>query len=248
MSLVPSVTETLIDLGLAENLVGITRFCIHPAEVVANLPKVGGTKDPRLASIRAAAPDIVFLNEEENRKEDYDELARDLRVEASFPRRVDEVPGDLRRIGRLCGVPEQAEARAQALETALSDLEALRAAADPSFSFAYLIWRKPWMTLSADTYVSDLLARGGGHNVYGDTPERYPPLTLDDLANKRPDVVLLPDEPFPFQDKHVVEVREATGISRVERISGDDVCWHGVRSIRGVALARRLAETWAGRP
>lgn len=239
VSLVPSVTETLIDLGLATQLVGITRFCIHPAATVAGLPKVGGTKDPKLDRIRDAAPDVVFMNAEENRKEDAEALAETLRVETSFPRRVDEVPADLRRIGRVCGVEAAAEARASALEAALAEVSERTWA---PFTFAYLIWRDPWMTLNADTYVSDLLAKVGGRNVYGDDPTRYPATTLSDLAAHAPDVILLPDEPFPFKAPHAEEVQAALPGSAVELVGGDDLCWHGVRSIRGVTAARRVAE------
>ena len=242
VSLVPSVTETLIDFGLAAHLVGITRFCIHPADVVGGIPKVGGTKDPKLDRIQAAKPDLIFLNEEENRKEDHEALAPDFRVVTSFPRRVDQVPADLRRIGQLCDVPVRAEARATALEAALT---ALRAAPARTFSFAYIIWRNPWMTLNADTYVSDLLLRAGGVNVYANEVSRYPEISLEDLAARRPDVVLLPDEPFPFKAPHADEIRAQMPDLGVDLISGDDACWHGVRSIRGVALARRLAERWS---
>ena len=245
VSLVPSVTETLIDFGLADRIVGITRFCIHPAQVVRNLPKMGGTKDPKLDRIRAAAPDIVFVNEEENRKEDYEALSEHLRVETAFPRRVDQVPSDLRRIGRLCGTEALAEARASALERALKDVEQTREADARTFSFAYLIWREPWMTLNSDTYVSDLFHRAGGRNVYADAPERYPEITLEDLSLRRPDVVLLPDEPFPFKPTHAAEVGEATGLQGITCISGDDACWHGVRSLRGVRLARDVQARWA---
>ena len=229
----------MIDFGLADRIVGITRFCIHPRDIVKTLPKVGGTKDPKLDRIRAAAPDVVFVNEEENRREDFEALAAELRVEASFPRRVDEVPSDLRRIGRICGVEAKANAAADALEDALVELEKTRFT---PFTFAYLIWRDPWMTLSHDTYVSDLFERAGGRNVFADATDRYPTLTLNELAEKQPDVILLPDEPFPFKAQHADEIRAAVPEPEVELISGDDACWHGVRSLRGVALARRVAE------
>lgn len=246
VSLVPSVTETLIDFGLADQIVGITRFCIHPADVVRNLPKVGGTKDPKLDRIRAAAPDVVFVNEEENRIEDYEALSQDLRVESTLIRRVDEVPDNLRAIGRICGVEAVAEERAQALDEGLEALAGFRAEHPlASFTYAYLIWRKPWMTLNSDTYVSDLLARAGGLNVYGDVSDRYPEITLKDLAARRPDVILLPDEPFPFRAAHADELAAAVPGPGIELIGGDDACWHGVRSIRGVTLAKNIGERWA---
>ena len=242
------MTETLIDFGLADQLVGITRFCIHPAEAVRSLPKVGGTKDPKLDRIRAAAPDLIFLNEEENRREDYDALVADFRVETTFPRRVDQVPADLRRIGELCEAAYRAEAQAATLEKALVELSDARGQRpEASFSYAYLIWRQPWMSLNSDTYVSDLLARGGGRNVFAGAAARYPEITLTDLRDLRPDVVLLPDEPYPFKAAHADEVK-ATCNTKVDLISGDDACWHGVRAIRGVALAQALFRRWAKTP
>ncbi|MEM7674723.1 MAG: helical backbone metal receptor [Myxococcota bacterium] len=241
VSLVPSVTETLIDFGLADQLVGITRFCIHPANVVDDLPRVGGTKDPALDKIRAAAPDIIFFNEEENRREDFEALAPTFRVHSGLIRTVAQVPDSLRQIGQICGAASIAEQRACALEEALADLDARCAGA--SFTFAYLIWRRPWMTLNSDTYVSDLLTRGGGRNVFADLPMRYPEITLDDLRARRPNVVLLPDEPFPFKTNHAEELAVTTGL-HIDLISGDDACWHGVRALRGVDLVGQLAQRY----
>lgn len=232
MSLCPSVTETLIDFGAADRIVGITRFCIHPKEVVQTLDRVGGTKDPDLEAIRAKNPDLILLNEEENRREDHDALASDFDVQTSLPKRVTEVPEELRRLGSLVGCEDIAERRAAELEAALETL----GATEGSFSYAYLIWRSPWMTVNDDTYVADLIGRAGGMNVFGAAPDRYPTITLDTLAERAPDVVFLPDEPFPFQAKHAAEI--PTG--QVELVSGDDCCWHGVRSIRGVELMRDL--------
>lgn len=237
MSLCPSITETLIDLGLADRIVGITRFCIHPAPIVAKLDKVGGTKDPDLAAIREKAPDLILLNEEENRREDYEALAAEFTVETSLPKRVTDVPNELRRLGEITGTTERAEARAFELEAAIADLDA---APKTPFTYAYLIWRKPWMTVNDDTYVADLIARAGGENVFGDESDRYPSFELADLADRRPDVVFLPDEPFPFKAEHVPEITSALETS-CELVSGDDCCWHGVRSIRGVHLMKSIA-------
>lgn len=237
VSLCPSITETLIDFGLADRLVGVTKFCIHPAEIVASLPKVGGTKDPDLEAIFAAAPDLVLLNEEENRREDYEALAARVRVETSLPKRVTDVPGELRRLGRLTGATAIAERRALELEGAIADLEA---AEKVPFTYAYLIWREPWMTVNDDTYVADLFGRAGGTNVFGDAPDRYPAFDLAALVSKAPDVVFLPDEPFPFKEKHRDELA-VLGVGASRLVSGDDCCWHGVRSVRGVRLMQTLA-------
>ncbi|MCK6548393.1 helical backbone metal receptor [Myxococcota bacterium] len=228
VSLCPSTTETLIDLGLADSLVGVTRYCIHPRDVTRALPKIGGTKDPDVDAILRAKPDVVFLNEEENTRAIWETLAAKVDVDVTFPRTVADVPRTLRHFGERTGTRERAEERARALEDALARLEA-KVARSSGARFAYLIWRDPWMTVNGDTYVSDLLERAGGRNVFGGASVRYPAFELDELAALRPDVVLLPDEPYRFR------LRDAA-----ELVSGDDCCWHGVRSIRGVALAERL--------
>lgn len=241
VSLCPSITETLIALGLADSLAGVTRFCIHPAEVVRDLPKVGGTKDPDLEAILRAAPELVLMNEEENRREDFERLSSALRVETSLPKRVAEVPGELRRLGALTGTEAVAEVHAQALEAALAELAGGR-----PFGYAYLIWKKPWMAVGGDTYVSDLFGLVGGENVFAAAADRYPAFTLEELAARRPEVVLLPDEPYPFKPAHQAELAEVLPEARIELVSGDDCCWHGVRSIRGVRLALALAKVLAG--
>lgn len=237
VSLCPSTTETLAALGLLPSLVGVTRFCIHPAAGVEAIPKVGGTKDPDLDRILALEPDLVFLNAEENRREDYEALRARLpastTLDVSHPRGVDEVAPLLRRVGALTGTQPLAERYAAELEASLERLAALPGR---SFRVAYLIWRKPWMAVGPGTYVSDLLARAGGENVLSDAARPYPEIELSVLASKAPELVLLPDEPFPFTDKHLPELHDALPSARLQLVSGDDCCWHGVRSIRGVEL------------
>jgi len=237
VSLCPSTTETLVDFGLADQLVGITRFCIHPAPVVASLTRVGGTKDPKLDAIAAAKPDLIFMNEEENRREDYDWLTQHFEVDVSMPKEPSDVPPLLRRWGRRLGVESVAEHRARAIEAELS-APAPRAGSPPRF--AYLIWRRPFMAAGEDTYIHRLLEGAGGSNAVRGLG-RYPELTLEELAGQAPDLVLLPDEPFPFDERHLPELKAALPPStRVLLVSGDDISWHGVRTLRGLRLARAL--------
>lgn len=247
VSLCPSTTETLIELGLTEALVGITRYCIHPRDVTRTLPKIGGTKDPDVDAILRAKPDVVFLNEEENTHAIWATLAATLDVDVTFPRTVADVPSTLRHFGERTGTSERAEVHARTLEDALARLEA-RVTRRSGPSFAYLIWRDPWMTVNGDTYVSDLLERAGGRNVFADAPARYPTFDAEELVAKRPDVVLLPDEPYRFRLRDAATIGELLPSARVELVSGDDCCWHGVRSIRGVALAERLFGAVSSRP
>ncbi|MEM9803451.1 MAG: helical backbone metal receptor [Planctomycetota bacterium] len=241
VSLCPSVTETLFDLGVGDEVVGVTKFCVPPADGVAGIDRVGGTKDPRIDRIVALEPTLVLANEEENRLRDVEALrARGVRVEASFPRTVDDVPEMIRELGRLVGRQERAAEIARRVdEAALRARET--AAARGETRFLVLVWRKPWMGASDDTFLSDLLATAGGRNVLEGASERYPTVEPEDIAALDPDRILLPSEPFPFAEKHVDELVQRTRISRSRflRCDGELLTWHGLRTAAGVSAATR---------
>jgi ABC-type Fe3+-hydroxamate transport system substrate-binding protein len=238
VSLCPSITESLVALGLTDEIVGVTRYCIHPKEVVRRLRKVGGTKNPDLEAIRALAPDLVFLNAEENRAEDVAALAAAHRTDVSHPRTAADVPELLRRFGRLAGREAAAESWASRVEDALASFEPEPA---PRFTYAYLIWKEPWMAAADGTYISDLVRLAGGANVFASAATPYPLVAEADLLAARPDVLLLPDEPYRFGEPHAAWFRERLPETDVRLVSGDDFCWHGVRTLRGLAAARELA-------
>lgn len=242
VSLCPSITETLIDFGLTESLVGITRYCIHPKAVTKRLRKVGGTKTPEVEAILELAPDLVFMNEEENTKEAFEALRGKLELDVTFPRTVAEVPGVLRHLGVRTDRSAIAEQRASELEEALGRLDKNRPG---KFRFAYLIWREPWMSAAGDTYVSDLISRAGGENVYAGVADRYPTTSLEELARKNSHLILLPDEPYRFRERDREEILRILPNTGVELVSGDDCSWHGVRSIRGVELLESLSAKYA---
>ncbi len=242
VSLCPSLTELVFDLGRGDELVGITDFCVHPAERVAAIEKVGGTKTPRIDRIVELRPDLVLLNEEENRVEDAEALARaGVRTHASFPRDVQGTADMVRSIGEAIERGREAETIARDVEARAARVRQ-EARGKPEVSFAYLIWRKPWMAVNADTFAHALLAQAGGRNVFAERAERYPEIELDDLARARPDLVLLCTEPFPFQEKHVEEISVATGLPRGRfRIAdGEYLSWHGSRTPAGIDYAERL--------
>ncbi len=237
VSLCPSITESLVALSLGDELVGITRYCVHPRDVVRRIPKVGGTKNPDVAAIRALRPDLVFLNAEENRAEDVAELAAEHEVDVSHPRAAREVPALLRRFGAATARIREAEEWAVRIEASLASLEAEAA---PRFTYAYLIWKDPWMAVADGTYVADLVRLAGGANVFGGAGVPYPAVTEEELALRRPDVLLLPDEPFPFREPHAGHFRALLPETDVRLVSGDDLCWHGVRTLRGLETVAAL--------
>jgi ABC-type Fe3+-hydroxamate transport system substrate-binding protein len=233
VSLVPSTTELLCALGLADALVGVTVYCVEPRAVVRTKTRVGGEKDPDLATIRALAPDLVIANIEENRREDVDALrAAGIDVFVTYPRSVAESLGMIRELGTVTG----AVAASRGL---LDELEPLHAAvrarlagrrATPVF---YPIWREPWMTIGHDTYIHDLLATCGGANVFADRT-RYPTIALEELAARAPEVVLLPNEPFRFRRAHLRDfdaypALPAVRDGRLLLVDGKRFSWHGPR-------------------
>ena len=205
VSLVPSITETLCHLGLAEALVGITVYCVEPREVVSGKTRIGGEKNPDLEKIRALEPDLVIANIEENLREHVDTLRSwSIPVWVTYPRTVAEGIALIADLGTVTDTAARAS-------TMLSEIEPLyarvvdAAARRPSVAVFYPIWRGPYMTISRDTYIHDMLRVCGGRNVFADRPERYPTVTLDEVAARHPAVILLPDEPFRFRRAHLAD-------------------------------------------
>jgi ABC-type Fe3+-hydroxamate transport system substrate-binding protein len=250
VSLVPSLTESLFELGLGERVVGVTEWCVHPAEAVARLPKVGGTKTPDVAAILALAPDLVIANREENRKRDVARLeAAGVAVWVTYPRTVREGAELLAELA-LLGATD--EARARVVEPVLAAVAAAEAepAADPLPVFCP-IWRDPWMSVGTDTYAHDLLTLCGGRNVFAGLAERrYPHVSLEDVIAAQPEVVILPDEPYAFGPADVAELCRldlpAASAGRVHLIDGTLVSWYGARIARAINTLRALLRATRG--
>ncbi len=248
VSLCPSLTELVFHLGSGSRLVGITKFCTAPAEGVRNVAKVGGTKNPNLRRIRELSPDLVLLNEEENRVEDASALqASGIRCLSTFPRTLTQTAESVRTVGAALDASGAAERLAQEILAAAERAKA-RSSLRPRSTFAYLIWKDPWMTVNGDTFISDLLVTAGGVNVYADAPARYPEITAQDLGARAPDHVLLSSEPYPFTQEHVGELRAklVSSRSRIRCVDGELLSWHGPRTPDGVELAVRLFDPDAG--
>lgn len=208
VSLVPSATETLLALGA--DVVACTRFCEQPG-----LPLVGGTKNPDVDAIVALAPDVVVVDEEENRREDADALAaHGLELLVTAVRSVDDACAAVQALATRAGLPRP-------------DLDV--PATRPRVATAFVpIWRRPWMSINADTYGASVLARVGIGLTTATAAERYPTVELDAVG--RPDVVLVPSEPYVFTDTHMAELTAAFPGTTVERIDGQDLFWWGTRT------------------
>jgi ABC-type Fe3+-hydroxamate transport system substrate-binding protein len=244
VSLVPSLTEALFVLGLGERVVGVTDWCVHPADAVAALPKLGGTKNPDLAAIVALRPDLVIANHEENRRRDVERLlAAGIRVWITYPRTVREGAALLRELAGLGAAAEAFERVVEPVKTALAEAERARPAL-PTRVFCP-IWRDPWMSVGADTYAHDLLTLCGGENVFaGHGERRYPRVRLEEVVAAAPQVVLLPDEPYRFAAEDAAGLARldmpAARNGRIHLIDGTWVSWYGPRIRRAIGELRAL--------
>jgi ABC-type Fe3+-hydroxamate transport system substrate-binding protein len=241
VSLVPSITELLCDLGLSEQLVGRTGFCIHPWETVREIPKVGGTKDVLMDRVRELEPTHVVVNVDENLREDAETLAEFVpNVVVTHPLEPRDNLGLYRQMGREFDREAQAGELCERFEAAY---ERAAAGAGEERSILYLIWRDPWMTVAPDTYIARTLALfnwRASQPVDVGSPEgdqalqvRYPEVDLADYAGKV-DRVLLSSEPFHFKDRHVDEVAELVPGAEVSLIDGEMTSWYGSRAIAGL--------------
>jgi ABC-type Fe3+-hydroxamate transport system substrate-binding protein len=234
VSLIPSTTETLCALGLADALVGVTVYCVEPRDVVRTKKRIGGEKDPDLDAIRTLRPDLVIANVEENLREHVDALrASGIPVWVTFPRTVREAIRMIRELGEVTATRDRAGALADELDRLYDSVAAAVATRSPVSVF-YAVWRGPYMTIGRDTYIHDMLRVCGGRNVFDDRVERYPVVTLDEVAARRPDVVLLPDEPFRFRRSHVGDFASYTDVpavraGRIHLVDGKPFSWHGPR-------------------
>lgn len=249
VSLCPSLTELVFDLGAGDSLVGRTKFCVHPAKLVDRVEKVGGTKNPKIDRIIELAPDLVLLNEEENRREDAVSLvAAGIKCHVSFPKNAADTAAMVRSIGEA--LSRAADAERIAIDIERRDERARAAAASlKRVAFAYLIWRDPLMTVNGDTFVSALLVNAGGENVFASGTSRYPTISAEELAAAEPDVVLLSTEPFPFKELHADEIAKQTGLrrDRFRIVDGERLSWHGSRTPAGIDYASEIiAECRAG--
>jgi len=239
LSLVPSLTELLLDLGLGGNLVGRTNFCVHPKDRVGAFASVGGTKQIDFDKVAGLNPTHALVNIDENPKEMADALAAmGIEVVVTHPLRVTDNRELFRLVGGLFGAEAEASALTRQFDAALAELQSGHW---PERRVLYLIWRKPWMSIAPDTYIADTLAQAGLRATRHASGERYPEVELTDALLAGVDMVLFSTEPFPFKAKHL----DAFGsefpdhANRAHLIDAEMVSWYGSRAVPGL---RYLAE------
>lgn len=234
VSLVPSITELLYHLDLQQETVGITKFCIHPAEWFQSKTRVGGTKHIHADRIQSLQPDLIIANKEENVREQVASLAADYPVWLTDVTTLPDACAMIREIGSLTH-------RSQLAGTLAHSIEQSFAAYQPNQqrTAAYLIWREPYMTVGADTFIHDLMARAGLINVFAHL-NRYPVITVTDIRNRQPDALLLSSEPYPFAEKHIQELKQALPHTAIHLVDGELFSWYGSRLQHTVPYFQQL--------
>ncbi|TGE16623.1 helical backbone metal receptor [Hymenobacter elongatus] len=235
VSLVPSQTELLFDLGLGSRVVGVTKFCIHPAEARQQATVIGGTKNFDFAKIDSLKPDLIIGNKEENYQSGIEQLAEKHPVWLSDITTLEDSLRMIRQLGTIIGTAARAQLLADTIEASFT---ALQPAPRP-VSAAYFIWRKPYMVAAGGTFIDEMLQRAGFRNVFADAT-RYPDVTAAQLAAVSPEAILLSSEPYPFAEKHVAEFQALCPSATVRIVDGELFSWYGSRLQHSAAYFQSL--------
>jgi ABC-type Fe3+-hydroxamate transport system substrate-binding protein len=239
ISVVPSQTELLYDLGLEKEVVGITKFCVHPEQWFRQKQRVGGTKQLHLEQIIALQPDLVIANKEENTAADIHYLMAHVPVWVSDIKTLNDALDMISSIGKITGCLERANQITRSISLKFSDLEKITNQG-AQLRMAYFIWREPWMVAGGDTFIDHVAAYCGLQNVFAAMP-RYPVIDLTQLKSTDCQVVLLSSEPYPFKEKHVGELAAILPQARILRVNGEMFSWYGSRL---EPAATYLLELW----
>lgn len=233
ISLVPSITEALFDLGLTEKeIIGRTKFCIHPAEKVKNVEIIGGTKNLNIEKIRSLHPDLILANKEENVKEQVESLMNDFKVTVYNTETIEDNYYLVKNLGLLFNKEE----RAQTFNLKIYDV-LYQAKINSKVKAAYLIWKNPYMTVGSDTFIHNVLSEIGFENIFKNQT-RYPEIKAEDLAEA--DVIMLSSEPFPFKEKHIAELKEVYPQKKIMIVDGEAFSWYGTHIAKCESYFREL--------
>ncbi len=238
VSLVPSQTELLFDLGLEGKVVGITKFCCHPADKVKNIAKIGGTKNFDVEKIKALRPDLIIGNKEENYKEGIETLQKDFPVWISDIVTLEDSLEMIQRVGELTHKEPEAFKICQQLSIQFDSLKS------PSRRprIAYFIWKKPYMIAASGTFIHEMLVKAGFLNVF-DGLTRYPEISEADLQQAAPELIFLSSEPYSFREKHLLEFQEMCPSTHIMLVDGELFSWYGSRLLKSVAYFNELRDS-----
>lgn len=243
ISLVPSQTELLFDLGLRNEVTGITKFCIHPAEWFQNKKRVGGTKQLKMDLIHELQPDLIIANKEENVKEQIEELEKHYPVWISDVNNLEDAYQMIEQIGIITGKQNQAIEMNSEIQKNFAQLETR----NPKLETCYLIWLDPYMTVGGDTFIHSMLEKAGFTNIFANK-KRYPEVTVSELQTINCELLFLSSEPFPFQQKHIEELQTQLPNTKIVLVDGEMFSWYGSRLQKAPAYFKNLLSAINKRP
>jgi ABC-type Fe3+-hydroxamate transport system substrate-binding protein len=237
ISLVPSQSELLWDLGLRSELVGITKFCIHPTEMFKTVERIGGTKTLNIKKIRLLKPDLIIGNKEENEQSQITELQKEFPVWMSDIYNLEDSLSMIQNVGEIVNRVEEANAIKTTIETSFLNLN------KTNQSVLYLIWNNPYMAAGKATFIGDMLFKMGLNNVLADSNARYPELSMNEIKQLNPELIYLSSEPFPFNEKYVLEFQTKFPNSKIMVVDGEIFSWYGSRLLQSVNYFNQLLIT-----
>lgn len=238
ISLVPSETELLVDLGLEDYIVGITKFCVHPNHLKTTKEIVGGTKNISFEKIKNLKPTIILCNKEENTKDIVLTLEKEYNVHVSDVKNMGDVFQLLQQYGSLFQCKEKAEQISTKIKEELHDFSEF-IQNKPKLKILYFIWKNPWMLAGLDTFINSLLAINGFSNASEETT-RYPTLTSEEIKNASADLILLSSEPYPFSEKHISEIKNLAITGKIVLVDGEYFSWYGSRLQSAFSYFKKL--------
>ncbi len=242
VSLVPSWTETLHDLGAWDDVVGVTSFCVHPDTALEEKTVLGGTKSPNVDKVIALEPDLVVVCREENRREDVEALEdAGLEVLVTDPRTLEDAARETVRLGEAVDRKEAAEGIARDIREAVNEVQDAVAGTPPIRAFVP-IWRDPWMTYNGDTFAQAVASLCGLENPWADASKRYPETTLEAVGDAEVEAVLLPSEPYAFTEEHLTLFQDLDPEPEVVLLDGEALTWYGSRTPWGLREVHRTVE------
>jgi ABC-type Fe3+-hydroxamate transport system substrate-binding protein len=236
VSLVPSQTELLFDLGLNEEVVGITKFCVHPEHWFRTKTRIGGTKQLHLDKIKELQPDLIIANKEENVREQIEELAKDFPVWVSDVEDLDDALKMIVDVGALVDRKDKSIEMATSIAKSFGQLHNNL---NKNFRTLYLIWKDPYMTVGRDTFIHEIMSRSGFDNVFNDWT-RYPEITEEQLKKIDCELILLSSEPYPFKQKHIDELQPLLPNTKIVLVDGEMFSWYGSRLLKAPAYFQQL--------
>lgn len=230
ISVVPSQTELLFDLGLENEVIGITKFCIHPNSWFKSKTRIGGTKTLDIKKIKQLKPDLIIANKEENTKEQIEELQKLFPVWTSDIRNLSESLEMIKQVGLITNTKEKAD---EIVATIEHDFDILSSIKKQPKTTLYFIWRAPYMSVGENTFIHDVLNRAGFVNAL-DTKEYYPIVTPEQIKSINPQLILLSSEPYPFKERHIKEFKILSKNAQIILVDGELFSWYGSRLTKSV--------------